>query len=259
MAPLQGHPPPKSTPGLTIADLLSQIEALRVDFENFKCKHEASSSEASPSPLSSPQAAPTVLPNDPPSPPSSTSSMSMVEESKSHPNHQWLQPILDHRHSPAFIKRIDSSMVPLYSYAMPDNVQQIMAVAYPKASPRYLGVDFNGDLRVSAQCSSEFVTMFITLTESDPQPPPCPLNLPPLGSRSRGHRYLAYKPPHPYSSYTTSPPVVHSASCAFAGVEESTPLACASQRWWQWAVWTVYVVWCLRTFVFASMVRHKDK
>ena len=174
VAPLQGHPPPKSTPGLTIADLLSQIEALRVDFENFKRKHEASSSEASPSLLSSPQVAPTVLPNDPPSPPSSTSSMSMVEESKSHPNHQWLQPILDHRHSPAFIKRIDSSMVPLYSYAMPDDVQQIMAVAYPKASPRYLGVDFNGDLRVSAQCSSEFVTMFITLTESDPQPPPVP-------------------------------------------------------------------------------------
>ena len=175
MRPSPGYPtPPQSSVMPTIADLLSQIEALRKDFENFKLTHEASSSEAPTSPASSPQAAPTVLPNDPPSPPSSTSSMSIVEESTAHPNHPWLQPIIDHKHSPVFIHRIDSSMAPIYSHAMPDDVQQVLAVGYPKASPRYLGVDSNGDLRVSAQCPSDLVCMFINFTEDDPQPPPVP-------------------------------------------------------------------------------------
>ena len=165
-------PPSQSPPSPTIADLLSQIEALRSDFEEFKHTHEAPSSVVFSSQASSPEAAHTVLPNDPPSPPSSTSSMSIVEESTAHPSHPWLQPIIDHRHSPVFISRIDSSMAPMFSYAMPDDVQQVLTVGYPKASPRYLGVDSNGDLRVSAQCPSEFVKMLINLTEDDPQPPP---------------------------------------------------------------------------------------
>ena len=172
--PPSGIAPPQSTQGPTIAELLSKIEELRSDFERFKRAHEASSSEDSSSPSSSPQAAPTVLPNDPPSPPSSTSSMSIVEESKAHPDHPWLTPIIEHRHSPVFIQRIDSSMAPVWSHAMPDDVQQVAAVSYPKASPRYLGVDSNGDLRVSAQCPSEHVTILINLTEDDPQPPPVP-------------------------------------------------------------------------------------
>ena len=139
------HPPWLFTEP-TIANLLSQIEALWTDFKNFKQAHEASSSEAHPSPASSPQAVPTILPNDPPSPSSSTSSMSIVEESTAHPNHQWLQPIIDHRHSPVFICHIDSSMAPIYSHAMPDDVQQVLTVAYLKALPRYLGVDSNSDL-----------------------------------------------------------------------------------------------------------------
>ena len=173
-AKVSSPPPHQSLLLPTIADLLSQIEALRSDFEEFKRTHEASSSGASSSPSSSSEAVHTVLPNDPPSPPSSTSSMSIMEESIAHPSHPWLQPIIDHRHSPVFIHRIDSSMAPLFSHTMPDDVQQVLMVGYPKVSPRYLGVDSNGDLRVSAQCPSEFVKMLINLTEDDPQPPPIP-------------------------------------------------------------------------------------
>ena len=179
--PSPGQPPSQSPQGLTIAELLSKIEELRLDFEKFKRAHEASSSEDSSSPVSSPQAATTVLPNDPPSPLSSTSFMSIVEESTAHPDHPWLTPIIEHRHSPIFIQCIDSSMAPIYSHAMPNDVQQVAAVSYPKASPRYLSVDSNGDLRVSVQCLSEYVKILINLTEDDPQPP-----LSPLSSVSRG-------------------------------------------------------------------------
>ena len=175
MRPLPGHPsPPQLPPGLTIADLLSQIEALQSDFEEFKHTHKASSSEASSSPSSSPQAVPTVLPNDPPFPPPSTLSLSIAEESIAHPSHTWLQPIIDHRLSPTFIHCINSSMVPIFSHAMPDNMQQVLMVNHSKASPWFLGVDSNGDLHVSAQCLSEYVKMLINLTEDDPQPPPVP-------------------------------------------------------------------------------------
>ena len=100
--------------------------------------------------------------------------MSIVEESTAHPDHPWLMPIIEHRHTPIFIHRIDSSMAPLYSHAMPNDMQQVAVVSYPKVSPRYLGVDSNGDLRVSAQCPSEYVKILINLTEDDPQPPPVP-------------------------------------------------------------------------------------
>ena len=174
-APNQAPPPPSQpAQGLTIADLLSQIEELRSDFEKFKRAHEASSSEESPSPSPSPQVAPTVLPNDPPSPPSSTSSLSVAQECTAHPDHPWLQPVLDHAHSPPFVKHVDSSMVPLYSHSMPDDVQQVLMVNYSKGSPRFLGIDSNGDLQVSAQCRPSEVKMLINLTEDDPQPPPIP-------------------------------------------------------------------------------------
>ena len=115
-----------------------------------------------------------MLPNEPPSPPSSISSMSILEESTAHPDHPWLKPIIEHRYSPIFIRCIDSSMAPLYSHAMPDDVQQVAVVSYLKASPWYLGVDSNGDLWVSVQCLSEYVEILINLTEDDPQPPPVP-------------------------------------------------------------------------------------
>ena len=209
--PPPGHPPqPQSPFGPTIAELLSKIEELRSDFEKFKHAHEASSSEDTSLSPSSPQAAPMVLPNDPPSPPSSTSSMSIVEESTAHPNHPWLMPIIDFKHSPTFIRHIDSSMAPLFSHAMPDDVQQVVAVSYPKVSPRYLGVDSNGDLRVSAQCPSEYVQLLINLTEDDPQPPPYPIYLPSLGTLPSRHKALPsptppasppfFLPPRPFCS-----------------------------------------------------------
>ena len=57
---------------------------------------------------------------------------------------------------------------------MPDDVQQVLMVNYSKGSPRFLGIDSNGDLQVSAQCQPSEVKMLINLTEDDPQPPPIP-------------------------------------------------------------------------------------
>ena len=50
-------------------------------------------------------------------------------------------------------------------------------------------------------------------------------------------------PPSSFS-FPLTPSIVRSAWCAVARVVNTTPLACASQRWWQWAAWTVYVVQC---------------
>ena len=105
--PQLGPSPIQPTLGPTIVDLLSQIEELQADFEKFKHTHKVSSSEESSLPSSSPQAAPTILPNDLPSPPSSTFSLSVAQECTAHPDHPWLQPILDHAHSPTFMSRID--------------------------------------------------------------------------------------------------------------------------------------------------------
>ena len=59
-------------------------------------------------------------------------------------------------------------MAPLYSHAMPDDIQQVIAISYPKASPPYQGMDSNGDLWVSAQCPSEYVKLLINLIEDNP-------------------------------------------------------------------------------------------
>ena len=59
-------------------------------------------------------------------------------------------------------------MAPLYFHAMPNDIQQVIAVSYPKASLPYQEVDSNGDLRVSAQCPPEYVKLLINLIEDNP-------------------------------------------------------------------------------------------
>ncbi|KIM55470.1 hypothetical protein SCLCIDRAFT_30329 [Scleroderma citrinum Foug A] len=100
--------------------------------------------------------------------------MSSMQESMSHPQHSWLQPILDNEHCPPLFKHIDSSMIPIYSHSIPDDVQAVLNVQYPKESPRFLGFDSNGDLRVSAQAPHELIQLVLWATPQWPIPPPIP-------------------------------------------------------------------------------------
>ena len=166
-----GPPLPPSAPRVEIATLRSELAALQAEFEEFKSLYESSSSKGSspPSIASAPHAASTVVPAHPPSP-STVSTMSIVQERTTQPQHTWIQPILDHLHCPAFLHHVDSSMVPSHSHAMPDNVYQTIVVMYPKGSPRQLGFDSNGDLCVAG--SSPASSMVVCISADKTFPPP---------------------------------------------------------------------------------------
>ncbi|KIM50867.1 hypothetical protein SCLCIDRAFT_33931 [Scleroderma citrinum Foug A] len=170
-----GPPSPPSVLRVEIATLRSELAALRAEFEEFKSSYESSSSgdsSSSPSP-SEVHAASTVMPIHPPSP-SSSSTMSIVQEKTSHPQHTWIQPILDHPHCLAFFHHVDSSMVPIHSHAMPEDIHQTVMVMYPKESPRQLGFDSNGDLCVAGSGPGQNVVVCISADETFPLPPPIP-------------------------------------------------------------------------------------
>ena len=180
-----------------IAEVQSELMALWAEFEEFKNFYESSSSEASAHSSHSPYTAPTVVPHHPPSP-STESSMSVMQEGTAHPSHSWLQPILDHPQCPAFIQHVDSSMVPILSYALPDDVPQSVIVTYTKGSPRHLGLDSNGDLCVAATGNSERVVIFLAAPPGAPFPRPSPHSW----SSSR----VLFPLPLPYSINPVRPP-----------------------------------------------------
>ncbi|KIM60147.1 hypothetical protein SCLCIDRAFT_26787 [Scleroderma citrinum Foug A] len=123
-------PPPSQPPLSELASLKAELVALQTKFEEFKHSYESSSSEASSSSLpQSPRTNPTVVPAHPPSP-SPSSSASMAQECTAHHEHCWLQPILDSIYCPALFHHIDSSMVPIYTFAMPNDVQCILMVMW---------------------------------------------------------------------------------------------------------------------------------
>ena len=107
-------------------------------------------------------------------PPSPSSSMSSVQESTSHPQYSWLQPILDNERCPPLFKHVDSSMVPIYSHSIPNDVQVVLSVQYPKGSPRFMGFDSNGDLHVAAQALHNLIQMVLWATPMWPLPPLIP-------------------------------------------------------------------------------------
>ena len=138
------HPTGNGSPA-EIEALRAEIVALHADFQAFKASFESDSS-SSPSPPPSPRTAPTVVPPNPPSP-FTPSTSSMVEEGKAHPSHPWLQEIIDSPHCPPLFKHIDSSMVPNYSHALPDDVQLSIVVMFGLGlPPQHLGFNSNGDL-----------------------------------------------------------------------------------------------------------------
>ena len=100
--------------------------------------------------------------------------MSSVQESTSHPQYSWLQPILDNERCPPLFKHVDSSMVPIYSHSIPNDVQVVLSVQYPKGSPRFMGFDSNGDLHVAAQALHNLIQMVLWATPMWPLPPLIP-------------------------------------------------------------------------------------
>ncbi|KIM55255.1 hypothetical protein SCLCIDRAFT_30499 [Scleroderma citrinum Foug A] len=171
--------PPPSAPSAELVSLKAEIAALRAEFEEFKQSYENSSLEASSSPPRSPRTAPTVVPPQPPSPSTTASSLSMTQECTSHPQHRWLQPVLDHPSCPALFHHIDSSMVPIYVFAMPDDVQRVLMVYTNARGPRYLGFDSNGDLYVSGHAPADLVITSINAPDDigTTYPPPVPCEL----------------------------------------------------------------------------------
>ena len=100
----------------------------------------------------------------PPIPPSSpSSSISSVRSRTAHPDHQWLQPVLDHKHCPPFLRSIDSSMLPTLVYAIPDDVQQVLQVQHKNHPPVYIGIDSNGDLQVAAKAPGDLITLSVAM------------------------------------------------------------------------------------------------
>ena len=106
-----------------------------------------------------------------------TSSLSMMQECTSYPQHCWLQPILDHPSCLVLFHHIDSSMVPIYVFAMPDDVQHVLMVYTNVRGPRYLGFNSNGDLYVAGHASAELIITLINMPDntsiSHPPPVPC--------------------------------------------------------------------------------------
>ena len=163
-------PTPPSAPRAEIAALRSELLAgLQAEFKEFKSSYESSSSGDSSflPPTSEVHATSTVVPAHPPSP-STRSTMSIVQERTSHPQHTWIQPILDHLHCPAFFLHVDSSMVPIHSHTMPEDIHQTIMVMYPKESPRQLGFDSNGDLCVAGSGPGQNVVVWISADETFP-------------------------------------------------------------------------------------------
>jgi len=155
---------PPQPPGV-IAELRQEITALRAEIQALRLLHEASTSL----PLS-PRTAPTVVPPQPPSP-SAASSISMAQEGIAHPDHRWLQAIIDNQYCPPTFRHIDSSMVPSYPLAIPEDVQQVLQVIY-EADVRFVGFDSNGDLCVAIRSPAELVIAAIVVQAGALLPPP---------------------------------------------------------------------------------------
>jgi len=152
-------------PPSVIAELRQEIAALRAEVQALRLLHEASTSL----PLS-PRTAPTVVPPQPPSP-SAASSISMAQEGIAHPDHRWLQAVIDNQYCPPTFRHIDSSMVPSYPLAIPKDVQQVLQVIY-EADVRFMGFDSNGDLCVAIQSPAELVIAAVVVQAGALLPPP---------------------------------------------------------------------------------------
>ena len=131
-------------PPSVIAELRAEIAALWA-----KVQAPCSLHKASTVPPLSPCTNPTVMPPHPPSP-SAALSISMVQEGVAHPNHRWLQAVINNQYCPPTFHHINSSMVPSYPLSILEDVQQVLQVIY-EADIQFVGFNSNGDLCVAIQ------------------------------------------------------------------------------------------------------------
>ena len=95
----------------------------------------------------------------------------MVQEGIAHPDHRWLQAVIDNHYCPPTFHHINSSMVPSYPLVIPEDVQQVLQVIY-EADVRFVGFDSNGDLCVAVQSPAELIIAAIVIQAGAPLPPP---------------------------------------------------------------------------------------
>ena len=141
------QPPPSKHTSCT-----AEIAALRVEIAVLCKKLDASLEH--PPPPSPCTILVTVCPPPRPSSPSPSTSAS-VRSRTAHPDHPWLQPILSHKHCPPFLVSVDSSMAPTLSYAIPEDVQQVLQVQCKGHPPMYIEIDSNGDLQVTGKANGD--------------------------------------------------------------------------------------------------------
>ena len=151
--------PPTSTPQKH-ASCSAEIVALRAEIALLRERLDAMLEHPTPpSPCTILVAVP-VTPH-PSSPPSSTTGL--VRSRTAHPDHQWLQGILDHQHCPPFLTSVDLSMVPTIRYAIPEDVQQALQVQSRGNPPMYIEIDSNGNLQVASKVDGDLITMSVVM------------------------------------------------------------------------------------------------
>ena len=159
--------PAPQTPPSKHTSCAAEIAALRAEIAVLRKKLDASL-EHPPPPSPRTILATVHPPSRPPSPSPSTSAS--VRSRTAHPDHPWLQPILSHKHCPPFLVSVDSSMAPTLSYAIPEDVQQVLQVQCKGHPPMYVGIDSNGDLHVAGKADGDLITMSLAMP-SDWTPP----------------------------------------------------------------------------------------
>ena len=95
----------------------------------------------------------------------------MVQEEIFHPDHQWLQAIIDNQYCPPAFKHINSSMVPTYPLVIPEDVQQVLQVIY-ETDIRFVSFNSNSDLCVAIWSPTELIIVVVVVQVGALLPPP---------------------------------------------------------------------------------------
>ena len=98
-----------------------------------------------------------------------------------HPDHPWLQAVLDHANCPPFIRSINSSMSPFFvtgGGSVPEDVQQVVQLlSLTGPTSCYIGIDSNGNLQVARKAPAAIVHSALAMPRdwritTHPDPPP---------------------------------------------------------------------------------------
>ncbi|KIM58275.1 hypothetical protein SCLCIDRAFT_1098160 [Scleroderma citrinum Foug A] len=165
-------PPPQPNPTHFYASL-SELEELRHETDKIR-KEFAELRALVQTPLDPPSQT-VVRAESPVNPlPSPVPSITPIQSCTAHPDHPWLQAILELPDCPPLLHNVNSGMVPIFSKHMPESIQQAIRVIPVGSHRYYLGFDTNGDLQVAAQAPRKLVTtpVYIPATKSDQVAPP---------------------------------------------------------------------------------------